>query len=52
MKKTYNHYLDERKEILNSTKIRVEDNFGDVIKKHCISPEQITELNNFLAKVL
>ena len=52
LKKIYNHYLDKRKEIMNSTKFRVEDIFGDVISKDSISPEQITKLNNFLAKIM
>ena len=51
LKKIYNHYLDKRKEIMNSTKFRVEDIFGDVISKDSISPEQITKLKNFLAKL-
>ena len=52
LKKVYNHYLDKRKEIMDSTKFKVEDIFGDVISKDSISPEQITKLNNFLAKIL
>ena len=52
LKKIYNHYLDNRKEIVNSTKFRVEDLFGDLISKDTISPEQITKVNNFLAKIL
>ena len=52
MKKIYNHYIDKRKEIMNSTKFKVEDIFGDVISKDSISPEQITKLNNFLAKMM
>ena len=47
LKKIYNHYLDKRKEIMDSTKFKVEDFFGDVISKDSISPEQITELNFF-----
>ena len=35
---------------MNSTKVKVEDIFGDVISKNSVSPEQITKLNNFLAK--
>ena len=50
LKKIYNHYIDKRKEIMNSTKFKFEDIFGDVISKDSISPEQITKLNNFLAK--
>ena len=42
LKKIYNHYIDKRKEIMNSTKSKVEDIFGDVISKDSISPEQIT----------
>ena len=52
LKKIYNHYLDKRKEIMNSTKFKVEDIFGDVISKDSNSPEQITKLNNFLAKTM
>ena len=52
LKKIYNHYIDKRKEIMNSTKFKVEDIFGDVINKDSISPEQITKLNNFLANIL
>ena len=52
LKKIYNHYLDERKQIMDSTKFKVEDIFGDVISKDSISPEQITKLNNFLAKIM
>ena len=52
LKKIYNHYLDKRKEIMNSTKFKVEDIFGDVISKDSISQEQITKLNNFLAKIM
>ena len=52
LKKLYNHYIDKRKEIMNSTKFKVEDFFGDVISKDSISSEQITKLNNFLAKMM
>ena len=52
LKKLYNHYLDKRKQIMDSTKFKVEDIFGDVISKDSISPEQITKLNNFLAKIM
>ena len=46
----YNHYLDKRKEITNSTKFKVEDASGDVILNDFFSPEQITKLNKFWAK--
>ena len=52
LKKIYNHYLDKRKEIMTSTQFKVEDVFGDVISKDSILPEQITKLNNFLAKIM
>ena len=52
LNKIYNHYIDKRKEIMDSTKFKVEDIFSDVISKHSISPEQITKLNNFLAKIM
>ena len=52
MKKIYDHYLDKRKEIMRITEFEVEDNFGDVISKDSISPEQTTKLNNFLTKIL
>ena len=37
---------------MHSTKFKVEDKFGDVKNKDSFSPEQITKLNNFLAKVI
>ena len=52
LKKIYNHYLDKRKQIKDSTKFKVEDIFGDVISKDYISPEQITKLNIFLSKIM
>ena len=52
LNKIYKHYLDKRKEFMNSAKFRVEDIFGDVISEGSISLEQITELNNFLAKIM
>ena len=52
LKKIYNHYIDKRKEIMDSIEFKVEEIFGDVIIKDSISPEQITKLNNFLAKIM
>ena len=37
---------------MNSTKFKVEDVCGDVISKDNCSQEQITKLNNFLAKIM
>ena len=47
LEKIYEHFIDKRKQIMDSTKFKVEDMFGDVISKHSIPPEQITKLNNF-----
>ena len=44
LKKFYNHYLDKRTEIMKNISFKVEDIFGDVIKKDSISPEQIRKL--------
>ena len=52
LKQIYNHYVDKRKEIMNSSKFKVEDTIISVISKDSISPEQITKLNNFLAKMM
>ena len=52
LKQIYNHYVDKREEIMDSTKFKVEDIFGDVVSKDSISPEQITKLKNFLAKIM
>ena len=52
LKKIYNHYIDKRSEIMKNTSFRVEDVFGYVISKDSISPEQITKLNKFLAKIM
>ena len=52
LKQIYNHYIDKREEIMNSTKFKVEDVFSDVISKDSISPKQITKLNSFLTKIL
>ena len=52
LKKTYNPYLDKRKEIMENTNFKVEDIFGDIINKDTISPEQTTKLNIFLAKTM
>ena len=41
LKKIYNHYLDKRKEIMDSTKFKVENIFGNVLSKDSISTEQI-----------
>ena len=50
LKKTYNHYPDKRKEIMKKNSFKVEDVFVDIISEDKLSREQITKLNNFLAK--
>ena len=52
LKQIYNHYIDKKSEIMRNTSFKVEDIFTDVISKDTISPEQITKLNNFLAKIM
>ena len=49
LKQIYNHYLEKKKDIMNSTKFSVEDVFGSSEK---LSGEQIEKLNNFLAKMM
>ena len=51
LKQIYNHYIDKTKEIMNSTKVKIEDIFSQVVSKDSISEEQITKLSNFLAKI-
>ena len=52
LKQIYNHYADKKSEIMQNTQFKVEDIFTDVISKDTISTEQITKLNNFLAKMM
>ena len=52
LKQIYNHYVDKKSEIMKNTQFKFEDIFVDVISKDSISPEQITKLNNFLAKIM
>ena len=52
LKQIYNHYIDKKSEILKNTQFKVEDVFSDVISKDTISTEQITKINNFLAKMM
>ena len=37
---------------MKNTQFKVEDIFTDVIPKDTVSAEQITKLNNFLAKMM
>ena len=52
LKQIYNHYVDKKSEIMKNTQFKVEDIFTDVILKDTISTEQITKLNNFLARMM
>ena len=52
LKQIYNHYLGKKSEIMKNTQFKVEEVFTDVISKDTISSEQITKLNNFLAKMM
>ena len=52
LKQIYNHYIDKKTEIMKNTQFKVEDVLTDVISKATISTEQITKLNNFLAKII
>ena len=52
LKQIYNHYIDKKSEIMKNTQFKVENIFTDVISKDTISTEQITKLNNFLAKMM
>ena len=37
---------------MRNTSFKVEDVFGDILSKDNFSQEQITKLNNFLAKIM
>ena len=52
LKQIYNHYIDKKSEIMKNAQFKVEDIFGDVFSKDTITTEQITKLNNFLAKMI
>ena len=51
-KKIYNYYLDKKSDIMKNTQLKVQIVFGDFISKDSISPEQLTKLDNFLAKIM
>ena len=52
LEKIYNHYLDKRKDIMQNTSFKVEDVFCDFISNDNFIQEQITQLNNFSAKMM
>ena len=45
LKKTYNHYIDKRSEIMKNTIFKVKDVFGNVISKGKFSQEQKTNFS-------
>ena len=51
LRSTYIHYINKQDEIKKSTQFKVEEVFDNIIPKDTTSPEQITKLNNFLAKI-
>ena len=53
LKKIYNHYHENREEIMESTDFKVEGVFGDIIGKDNNSQDEIIKHNNnFLAKMM
>ena len=46
----YNHYVDKRNQNLKKTQFKVEDIFGDFIKKGNISQDRIFKPNNFFSQ--
>ena len=52
LKQIYNRYVDKKSEVMKNTQFKVEDIFTDVFSKDTISTEQITKLNNLLAKMM
>ena len=52
LKQINSHYIDKRSEMMKKTQFNVEDVFTDVISKDSISQEQISKLNNLLAKMM
>ena len=50
LKKTRNHYLDERTEIMKNTEYKAEDALGDILGENSIPRERIAKLNDFSAE--
>ena len=51
VKSIYNHYITERKEIMDSTKFTVQDIFGNLDLVENIYAEQIQTFNAFFCKI-
>ena len=47
LQKIHNHPLNNRKEKMKNTHLKVEDVVSDVLKKDSISPEKIAEFKKF-----
>ena len=52
IKKIYNHYIDKRKTFMKNALFKIEDTFGDAIRRNNFSREPITKLNKFSAKIM
>ena len=52
LRSNYNLFINNQDEIKRSAQFRVEEDFRNIIPKCTFSPEQITKLNNFLAKTM
>ena len=52
LKKNDNQFIENRKEFMKKINFEVEDVFGDFISKDSFSPEQTTEINNLLPKIM
>ena len=52
LKKIYNHFFGKRSEFMKNTSFKREDVFGDVVSEESFSQEQLTNLNEFVAKIL
>ena len=52
LKKICNLYLDKRKGFMASTRLKLENIFGDKISKDNVSQDQTIKLNNFVAEMM
>ena len=52
LKKINNHFLHKRTHIMKNTQFKVEDLFGYILGKECISSEQITKFNDVIARTM
>ena len=52
LKKVYNHFLDERTDIMKKAQLKVEEVFDDISNKDSLTAEHIYNLDIFSAKVI